>query len=523
MDEGENMSSASNDQGRAYEYICLITLTEEINKFRLAVIDKNSSYEAAQNAWNNIDAQLKEILTESAKAAVLTIFDLEPLIIEDGNDQLDLKIQKDSEGEIGDVRDILIIRRNIHWEIGLSVKHNHFAVKHSRLSPKIDFGKKWFGVECSNQYWNSVNVVFDYLKECKNKDLKWSELDDKENDVYIPILNAFVDEIKLSNSQHSDLPRKMVEYLLGEFDFYKVISIDNKRLTQIQTYNLRGTLNKPSTTKEAKIKVPISTLPTRIVSLDFKPNSKNTVELYMDNGWQFSFRIHNASTKVETSLKFDVQIIGMPATIQRLEKIKNAFVSPQFNQLSLYLQNNVISVVKSDAVNSLINLSDNIIKIVNKTDFTPFIKIFNDTVISIKYIQLLKEIKWPIFLINDSFLQEQIMSACENKIDEKATSNIITSYFTDDVLDIMEDDWTSCSLINEQRIPILKEAILMHRNSYYYASTSILMCQIYGIASDIINLAKDNGLELNDENKNMLSEQYNIDKKNIDKEKGKLI
>ena len=34
MDEGENMSSASNDQGRAYEYICLITLTEEINKFR---------------------------------------------------------------------------------------------------------------------------------------------------------------------------------------------------------------------------------------------------------------------------------------------------------------------------------------------------------------------------------------------------------------------------------------------------------------------------------------------------------
>lgn len=309
------MSSASNDQGRAYEYICLITLTEEINKFRLAVIDKNSSYEAAQNAWNNIDAQLKEILTESAKAAVLTIFDLEPLIIEDGNDQLDLKIQKDSEGEIGDVRDILIIRRNIHWEIGLSVKHNHFAVKHSRLSPKIDFGKTWFGVECSNQYWNSVNVVFDYLKECKNKDLKWSELDDKENDVYIPILNAFVDEIKLSNSQHSDLPRKMVEYLLGEFDFYKVISIDNKRLTQIQTYNLRGTLNKPSTTKEAKIKVPISTLPTRIVSLDFKPNSKNTVELYMDNGWQFSFRIHNASTKVETSLKFDVQIIGMPATI----------------------------------------------------------------------------------------------------------------------------------------------------------------------------------------------------------------
>jgi len=35
----------------------------------------------------------------------------------------------------------------------------------------------------------------------------------------------------------------------------------------------------------------------------------------MDGGWQFSFRIHNASTKVETSLKFDIQIVGMPTTI----------------------------------------------------------------------------------------------------------------------------------------------------------------------------------------------------------------
>ena len=107
----------------------------------------------------------------------------------------------------------------------------------------------------------------------------------------------------------------MVEYLLGEFDFYKVISIDSRRLTQIQTYNLHGKLNQASKILKPKIEVPIAYLPTRIVSLDFKPNSTNTVELYMDGGWQFSLRIHNASTKVETSLKFDIQIVGMPTTI----------------------------------------------------------------------------------------------------------------------------------------------------------------------------------------------------------------
>lgn len=309
------MSNASNNQGRAYEYICLLTLEKEISKYRKVKIEINSSYEAAKTAWFSIDVELQDTLKQSASAAVETIFDMEPLIIEDGNDQLDLKIQKDSEGEAGDVRDILIIRRNIKWEIGLSIKHNHFAVKHSRLSPTIDFGGKWFGVSCSDTYWKSVNPIFDFLKEQKKNGLKWSELNDKENDVYIPLLKAFVNEIKNSNQSNPDIPKKMVEYLLGEFDFYKVISVDNKKLTQIQTYNLRGTLNQPSKKNTAKIKVPISYLPTRIISLDFKPESNNTVELYMDNGWQFSFRIHNASTKVETSLKFDIQIIGMPATI----------------------------------------------------------------------------------------------------------------------------------------------------------------------------------------------------------------
>lgn len=40
-----------------------------------------------------------------------------------------------------------------------------------------------------------------------------------------------------------------------------------------------------------------------------------TVEMILDNGWQLSFRIHSASTKVEPSLKFDVQFISMPVSV----------------------------------------------------------------------------------------------------------------------------------------------------------------------------------------------------------------
>lgn len=49
--------------------------------------------------------------------------------------------------------------------------------------------------------------------------------------------------------------------------------------------------------------------------MEYKLGSKNTLELYLDGGWKFSFRIHNALTKVESSLKFDIQIIGMPKII----------------------------------------------------------------------------------------------------------------------------------------------------------------------------------------------------------------
>ena len=313
--EEKPVSTKSNDKGRAYEYICLQTLNEEINKIRLAKIAENSSFDAAFRAWNAIDDDTRDTLAISAKAAVATLFDMEPLIVEDDDDCLELFIQPDTKGVAGDVRDIIILRKHIMWEIGLSIKHNHFAVKHSRLGKQLDFGEKWFDVPCSTEYWNEVKPIFEYLSDEISEGKKWSDLPNKEGDVYIPLLNAFLEEINRANATHENVPQKMVEYLLGQFDFYKVISIDNKYVTQIQTYNLRGTLNQASKKSKPKIFVPISSLPTRIVSMGFKPGSTNTVELYMDCGWQFSFRIHNASTYVEPSLKFDIQIVGMPSTI----------------------------------------------------------------------------------------------------------------------------------------------------------------------------------------------------------------
>ena len=48
------MSSKSNNQGRAYEFSYLLTLFDEISKFRAVDINKNSSYFVAKSAWETL-------------------------------------------------------------------------------------------------------------------------------------------------------------------------------------------------------------------------------------------------------------------------------------------------------------------------------------------------------------------------------------------------------------------------------------------------------------------------------------
>ena len=55
------MSSKSNNQGRAYEYIFLNVLFDEISKIREVWIEKNSSFSASEKAWETLSEEEKEI------------------------------------------------------------------------------------------------------------------------------------------------------------------------------------------------------------------------------------------------------------------------------------------------------------------------------------------------------------------------------------------------------------------------------------------------------------------------------
>lgn len=312
-----NMVTTNSKQmttGKAFEYALLSQFEEKLKDKTNVEVIKNSSFSIAKGCFENTSEIEQSDYLLTASFAVNFLMDIEPRLSNDlgKEDILQLEILSDDFGKKGDVRDVLAIRALQKWEIGVSAKNNHKAVKHSRLSSHIDFGDKWFGTKVSQKYFDTITPIFENLEKIRkesNATTKWSEIGDYHSSVYIPILNAFIEELKNLDSEN-DIASKLVSYLIGNKDFYKVIK--SKNSVEIQAYNINGTLNLPFDKIEPKYKTPKVPLPSKITNIEFKENNNTTVIVTMDNDWTLSFRIHNASSRVEASLKFDINLLKSP-------------------------------------------------------------------------------------------------------------------------------------------------------------------------------------------------------------------
>lgn len=308
--------------GKAFEYACVLALREQLSSGQEVVIYNSPQMETAKKLYKDVSAEMRVSLDAAARAAVRIIKRLEPQLVEsNGNEPLLLSLQADAEGIRGDVRDVLCLRKQNGWEIGLSCKHNHHAVKHSRLSDTIDFGQEWLGVPCSKEYFERVIPLFTELREIREKSRQkgetalWSEVDSKAEKYYVPVLQAFMDELSKINSENPNIPEKLIRYLLGHYDFYKVITDDSNKITRVEAINISGTLNCQSGELKSITKNPVLKMPTQFYHMGFKQGSNNTVEVVCNEGWQISMRIHGASSKIEPSLKFDVNLISLPSSV----------------------------------------------------------------------------------------------------------------------------------------------------------------------------------------------------------------
>lgn len=316
------MAGIQTRYGKAFEYACLKAFFEALHTHEMVTICENPQLRTALRSFEGISGHMQDDMMMAAKAAVRVLLRLEPQLENAlGNDPLYIAIQADRQGQLGDVRDILCIRRQNQWEIGLSCKHNHHAVKHSRLSDTIDFGQDWFGTPCSAQYFAEVVPRFNVLRamreDAKTRNVLslWKDIPDKQTSYYRPVLQSFLDELCRLLKRDPEIPGKLIRYLLGRYDFYKVITDDRHRTTRVAAVNLSGSMNRAAGEMKSIVDIPRLRLPTRFYHIGFKENSSNTIEIVCDEGWAISLRIHNAKEEVEPSLKFDVQLISLPNSI----------------------------------------------------------------------------------------------------------------------------------------------------------------------------------------------------------------
>jgi len=310
--------------GKAFEYAIAFQYCSYLSDIGLSVnLIQDSAYLVAKQAYENCSDTAKKQFDTAASATIPTMVRIEPgLITQSGSDDiLNIRIAHDSEGIHGDVRDIIFQRshKNKQWEIGFSAKNNNDAVKHSRLSPSIDFGASWMNIPVSETYKEEIQPIFQFLSEQKASGSTWNDLgNDKITKVYVPLLNAFRKELLRIDSKNPNVPQKLVSYLIGEYPFYKIIKDDNYNIVVVKAYNINGVLNSSIGEIKPKYRTAPIFLPKRIVEFDFKgihddeEQSTNTLIMILDEGWTISFRIHNASSYVETSLKFDIKLLGNP-------------------------------------------------------------------------------------------------------------------------------------------------------------------------------------------------------------------
>lgn len=306
---------SNKDAGKAFEY-ALINRANEIlsGEGFIISINEDATYTSALASYNIFDDAQKATYLNAASAAINHIIALEPKLRHSINDLdiLTLGLMPDAAGQRGDVRDILFIRSRQNWEIGISAKNNHKAVKHSRLSVIKDFGEDWLGINCSNGYFDAIRPIFQRLQALKNENTLWRNVPNKHREIYMPVLNAFRAELLLINQNNDNIPPRLLAYLLGNNDFYKVIK--KRRGVEVLGFNINNTLNLNIQGRPAR-NVPRLRLPTEIIRFEYKPGSTDTLFLVCDEGWQISFRIHNAESLVVPSLKFDINLIGHPETL----------------------------------------------------------------------------------------------------------------------------------------------------------------------------------------------------------------
>lgn len=136
-----------------------------------------------------------------------------------------------------------------------------------------------------------------------------------------------------------------------------------------------------------------------------------------------------------------------------------------------------------------------------------------------KFVRIMAEFDWPAFLEYDSDLHDEIISCVENG-DAEGMTNALYSHFDALFLKELEERFEKSAVIRSERLPAIREALLLYQLGYYYGAVAILITQMEGILSDIDEYIVRTGRAYDEKNLRLIDTRYKV---SIKKEKGLVV
>lgn len=135
------------------------------------------------------------------------------------------------------------------------------------------------------------------------------------------------------------------------------------------------------------------------------------------------------------------------------------------------------------------------------------------------YVRIMAELDWPAFLEYDPDLHAEIIS-CVKDEDAEGITDALYSHFGALFLKELEERFEESEVIRPERLPAIREALLLYQLGYYYGAVAILITQMEGILLDIDEYIIRTGRAYDEKNLRLIDTRYKVSNRN---EKGLVV
>lgn len=295
------MSNISDQTGRALEYAIVNELAKLPN---VSLTDRAAIAQRRDKPkFEQLASSLSREFSLASRVLVQTLAAPPYAIGASTIDRL-----SDNDAKKGDVTDVRILPSSARPPINISVKNNHFALKHQRppsLMQQLGISK---GSDADIAYRSKLQESFDSFhraaKRLCPRATMFSELKDIDQGfidqyLYAPVC-SLVSSVLKSYLADSIICRTFFRFLVGNTDYIKVVL--NHGCLELENFS--------------QILAPNS------CHVDYSNERPSYVYLTFDNNWKISMRLHTASSHLAAigkvpSTKFDTQPLNM--VLQRLQ------------------------------------------------------------------------------------------------------------------------------------------------------------------------------------------------------------